>query len=73
MSQSNWKLTPEDAERIREAVLCGARQVDLARAYGVSQSSISTAASGETFPPSMYPSPIFRALRRFCAQPRVAA
>ena len=38
----NSKLSSEDVRRIREAHLFGARQVDLAAVYGVSQTAIST-------------------------------
>lgn len=64
--QSNWKLTPEDAERIREARLFGARNCDLARAYGVGQSTVATVARGLSFAPP--PSPTFCLLQRFCLQ-----
>ncbi len=45
----NSKLSNEDAKRIREATLFGARQKDLAQAYGVSASSIHYIVKGRTY------------------------
>lgn len=44
VGSGHWysKFSDEDVRRIREAYLFGARQVDLAAAYGVHQTAIST-------------------------------
>jgi len=64
--QSNWKLTPEDAERIREATLFGARNGDLCRVYGVSPSTMHSAARGRSF--AVAKPPQFDLLQQFCLQ-----
>lgn len=43
------KLSDEDVRRIREALLFGARQVDLARAWGISKSSMLAIKDGRTW------------------------
>jgi hypothetical protein len=70
--QSNWKLTPADAERIREATLFGARNADLSRAWGVTASTIHSARRGLSFPPVSDRPYTFAALQRFCLQAMVA-
>ena len=69
--QSNWKLDAACCARIREAVLFGARQSDLARSYGVSPATINSAVKGRTFQVAETPA-TFLALREFCRQPRLA-
>lgn len=70
MRPSNWKLCPEDIERIREQQLFGARNCDQARAWGVSPSSMHAVRSQRTFQPFVYPlSPMFEALQQFYLAP----
>lgn len=65
---TNWKLYPEDIERIKEASLFGAKPTPLARAYGVGLSTIHSAKSGRTFMES--PRPVtFELLQKFCLAP----
>lgn len=45
----NAKLAPADVRKVRAAYTGGARQVDLAAAYGVSQRVISLVVRGETY------------------------
>ena len=68
MRPANWKLSPEDAERIREASLFGARNADLSRAWGVTASTMHSARRGLSFAPVSDRPLTFMHLQRFCLQ-----